>query len=608
MNTARQNEKSHELKAKQIFYTNDKERRKEGRKTVDTLSKAWIEVPFPFGAKIVKEIIDFSEKGLSFKMAQEEGFLLPGTVIKNATVCFDGKWQEKPFLEVMYATPQGNGDFKIGVKWTSDPRRRSALGRKAFTHALRPMRHNLSNMEPQQKTIHFTDHNGLHYSGILKNISEYGLAFALKTEPDAQFLRLGDTINPFEVQVGREMIYDGKVTIAMLRSEQDKTIVGVSFGERCESVHDVIRQSGEADQADESPISLKLDKIDTSFKALVADLRYVLETVQEAMEEEEKTISRYGTVHRNRMEKVAIKRFERPVFNYFDDAMIQLNGLVCNFDEQTHAYHREYFQKQLGTLIWQSPFAKRAYTKPLGYAGDYEMMDMIYRNPYEGDTLYAKLMQVYFTYHIPPAKAVRNRVPLLLKKIEQVAKKGKHATRRSRILSLACGPANEVLEFINQSEASNNVELTLIDIEPEALYFTQEMVLEAIRNNKRTIKAHIYYLPLMQLLTQHTKHVHLTNRDLIYCMGLFDYFPDRVVQGALKVLYQMLSSEGRLIVGNFDPCNTFKGCLEYCLEWPLIYRSQEELVRLAKKSVGSTTGISCEAESTGINNFLIIER
>lgn len=31
-----------------------------------------------------------------------------------------------------------------------------------------------------------------------------------------------------------------------------------------------------------------------------------------------------------------------------------------------------------------SPFAYRAYHKPLGYAGDYEMVNMIARDPYEG--------------------------------------------------------------------------------------------------------------------------------------------------------------------------------------------------------------------------------
>ena len=30
------------------------------------------------------------------------------------------------------------------------------------------------------------------------------------------------------------------------------------------------------------------------------------------------------------------------------------------------------------------PFAYRAYTKPLGYAGDYEVVNMMMRDPYEG--------------------------------------------------------------------------------------------------------------------------------------------------------------------------------------------------------------------------------
>jgi extracellular factor (EF) 3-hydroxypalmitic acid methyl ester biosynthesis protein len=590
----------------------EREKRHEARKIPDALHPEWVEIPLPFqkGARIVKEVIELSENGLSFKMAREEGFLLPGTIIKHLVIYHKGKQTEKPSAEIMYATPlQENGDFKIGVKLTSDPRKRSALGRKSFTHALRSVRHNLSNLMPQQKTIHFPDHNGLHCSGVLKNISPYGLAFEVDkgNYTEDLFLRLSDTIDPFEVQVCGKMIYRGKVTIATLRSDQGKTIVGVSLGEACEKIHDLIRQKGE-DRANEIPFFLKLEKIDTSFKALVADLRYFLETVEKTLTEEEQKVFQEGAIHRNQIERALLTRFEAFAYNYLDQCLIKLNEQVSHYEEERHEYHRDYFQKQLISLICKSPFVRRAYSKPLGYAGDYEMMDMIYRDPYEGDTLFAKLLNKYFSHHIEPSKAVQNRVPFLLQKIEQVAAKERHEGKRSRILSLACGPANEAIMLIRNKQASHNIELTLIDIEPEALYCTQERILEEKKINKSNIKINVYYFPLKQLLTDMGKNLYLQDQDFIYCLGLFDYLSDDLCKKAIRGFYQKLCQDGMLIIGNFDPCNAFKACMEYCMEWHLIHRTQTDMVRLAREAVGTVPNVACLADPTGVNNFLVVQR
>jgi extracellular factor (EF) 3-hydroxypalmitic acid methyl ester biosynthesis protein len=544
-------------------------------------------------------------------MAHEEGFLLPGTVMKHLVIYHKKKQTEKPSAEVMYSAPlPENGDFKIGIQWTANASKRFALGRKGFSHALRPVRHTLSNLRPDQKTIHFSDHNALYCSGVLKNISDYGLAFELKTQDHTEdlFLKLGDTLDPFEVRVNGAAIYNGKVTVEMLQPNDGKVIVGVSLGERCEKFHDVIGQEGKTGPANGAPLYLNLNRINKSFKALLADLRYVLETVKEAMDKEEKQISHEGTVHRGRIEKIVIERFEPSVFHYLDDAMKCLNLLVLHLDTQAHVEHRDYFQKQLGAILCQSPFVKRSYTKPLGYAGDYEMMAMLYRNAYEGETFFAKLLNKYFSYHIRPAAACRNRIPFLLKKIEQAAEKRSQHGKKTRILSLACGPANEVVEFISHNEMSNHTEITLIDIEPEALYTTQETILEARERNGRHTKVHIYYLPLKQLLTEAKAQPHLNNQDLIYCVGLFDYLTNPIFQKTMKTLYEMLHPTGTLVVGNFDPSNEMKTYMEYGLEWHLIYRTQADMIQLTREAIGPLPRILCESEQTGINNFLVVQK
>ena len=66
--------------------------------------------------------------------------------------------------------------------------------------------------------------------------------------------------------------------------------------------------------------------------------------------------------------------------------------LVGDFTESEHVEHRAYCKLHLGPFLTQSPFLRRALEKPLGYAGDYEMMNMLYRDPAEGDTLFGRAL------------------------------------------------------------------------------------------------------------------------------------------------------------------------------------------------------------------------
>jgi len=593
-----------------------RDKRHEIRKDTAQSQKTSVTIPLPFpkGVKIVKEVTDLSEKGLAFKMAREEGFLLPGTTIKNLVICYSDTKVEKPSAEVMYAIPTlEDGSFKIGIKFTDGTNKRLALGRKALTPAVRPYRFDLIGLNHQNRIIKFKGHNGQQYSGTLKNISTYGLAFELyKSEKTPTgYLKLSEMLDQFQVIIGGETVYDGKATIANLREINGKTIVGVSLTHKSIDVQKIIDQEFEGKSTaltEWAPTLLNIERVNHSVKAIVADMRFFLEEVKARLDLEEQKARNEGLIHREKIEKTVLLRFEQPVFNCLDRLIIEFDELVQNLDEEQHTYHREYFQKQLGGLIWLSPFAKRSYLKPLGYAGDYEMMHMIYRAPYEGETWFAKLLNKYFCNHIPPSQAIRNRLPFLLEKINRIVEKKMHGQKGARIMSVACGPAQEIVEFIKNNESSDQTEITLVDIEPEALYYCQDKVLEAKAHAGRNTRINIYYLPLHELIKESVKVNELESQDLIYSVGLFDYLSDRVSIKAISTLYKLLSPNGLLIIGNYDPNYHFKWFLAYGAEWFKFYRTQADLLRVAREAIGEGPKIHCETEPTGIDNFLIVQR
>ena len=114
------------------------------------------------------------------------------------------------------------------------------------------------------------------------------------------------------------------------------------------------------------------------------------------------------------------------------------------------------FPEQLKELIYQSSFAHRSVAKPLGYAGDFEMMNIIYRNEAAGDSLFGKCLHAYWLSH-PEAKAVRNRSRYLFGLLSNVIRQYEGAPLK--IGSIACGPAREV-QMILESAEEQNLDLT----------------------------------------------------------------------------------------------------------------------------------------------------
>src|SRR3970282_486645 len=105
-------------------------------------------------------------------------------------------------------------------------------------------------------------------------------------------------------------------------------------------------------------------------------------------------------------------------------------------------YHRNYAKRQLHPQLLCSPFAYRTYHKPLGYAGDYEMVNMNLRDPLEGSSLFAKTVNLWFLSQAA-GDAHRNRITYLTKLLAQETRLGAREGQPVRIFNLGCGPAAE---------------------------------------------------------------------------------------------------------------------------------------------------------------------
>ncbi len=99
------------------------------------------------------------------------------------------------------------------------------------------------------------------------------------------------------------------------------------------------------------------------------------------------------------------------------------------------------------------------------------------------------------------------------------------------------------------------------------------------------------------------RHAPFEAQDLVYSIGLIDYFGDRLVVQLLDVIWTMLRSGGETILGNFHPRNPTRALMDYVLDWKLIHRTEEDMARLFTSSRFRMPPTEIEFEEERINLF-----
>jgi hypothetical protein len=108
-----------------------------------------------------------------------------------------------------------------------------------------------------------------------------------------------------------------------------------------------------------------------------------------------------------------------PVFALLDELYAEIKKSVAGFnDDPVHAKakenHMAAFRASVGKYVRQAPFTEHAIRRPRGYAGDFEMMEMIYDSNVRADTAFGSLLQAHFMSR-PGPESVRSRRSHLLR-------------------------------------------------------------------------------------------------------------------------------------------------------------------------------------------------
>lgn len=350
-------------------------------------------------------------------------------------------------------------------------------------------------------------------------------------------------------------------------------------------------------------------KIRPEFKAAVLDLQNYLFELKLLLEHIEVAIQRHPQPNRPPVEMQVARDLTPQVLATIDALHMRFEEAAAAIPPDQVAPHQLLARRQLHPLFLCAPFGYRTYHKPLGYAGDYEIMNMIHRNTYEGSSLYAKLLHFWLVSQWA-SKSVRNRITHMQSRLVKETARVQRQHRRIRILNVGCGPAREIQNFLKEQSLSNEADFDLIDFDKETIDYSDSQLRAAKERHHRLANITFHQISAIKLIanSQRSGQPVGSNFDLIYCGGLFDYFTDSACRQLVEQFYGWLAPEGLLVVANMsNHTQPFSHMVEFLLDWHLIYRDARDMAGLAPEGVQPESS-SVIIEPSLINLFLELRK
>lgn len=342
------------------------------------------------------------------------------------------------------------------------------------------------------------------------------------------------------------------------------------------------------------------------FKDYTADLTYDLNVYKSLFDKLDSEHADEPPEIKQAVQQAIIHTEGKKFLKFLNQRLMELEGLVSDFSREEHERHGFYFRKQLWPFILCSPFMARTNLKPRGYAGDSEMMSMIYSNSYSGESTFAKLMHKHPVEH-PAAQAVRNRRTFIAKKLPQLECKTRVARdERLKALSVACGPACEIQDVLVSEGDFDRYHFTLLDQDRLALLEAAKSVDRIEKKSGLKLKVDYLNESVRTMLKTPKLKSRWGQFHFIYSMGLFDYLTPPVARAVLNKLYQLLKPGGEMVIGNFHISNPSRTYMEYWLDWVLYYRTEQDFMGLLQEAGSADTQVLFD--ETGVQMFLHVTK
>jgi extracellular factor (EF) 3-hydroxypalmitic acid methyl ester biosynthesis protein len=453
---------------------------------------------------------------------------------------------------------------------------------------------------------------GAEVRGTLHRLTRYAVVFEVYNPYSV--LQLSEVLNEFRITINDRLMYSGRAVITNLVNTGIMLVLEASLAEEGWVDVDLFSPLHRTERLREEfgnflAETEKIFRVQASYKVVVADMQTMLTDLRRWMEQVELGVRSLSMGDREEAEREAFAILEPPLLPSIAPLLEQFERTAGEIVPELQPVHRSYIKRQIHPLILCSPFTFRTFQKPLGYAGDYEMVSMMLRDPYEGSTMFAKMLNRIFL-ETAPVVAHRNRISYLIDRLKEEAERVVGSGRRLRVFNLGCGPAQELQHLLASEPIFDQADFTLVDFNDETLTFASQTLENLRQSHARNTGLQFVKKSVHQILKDSTRPgagFPVAAFDVVYCAGLFDYLSDRICRRLLEVFYDLLAPGGLLIATNVDISNPSRSWMEYVLEWHLVYRDADQFLKLAPAKAPPAAS-SVKAEATGVNIFLEVRK
>lgn len=453
----------------------------------------------------------------------------------------------------------------------------------------------------------FKTREGGETRGTILRLARYAVAFEFCNP--AVVLRTSEVLEKFKILIDGRMVYSGRAVVGGLIDAGARIICEVKLDDLGAKTDFFLQPSGAGPDGEQAYSRFfrqwqKNYRVSSEFKVQVTDIQAFLVATRRWLEQVEFDLGISRDSRRPEQKFEALETVARRVISAFNAQHERFEELAYAIPDEHYGAHQEFVRRQWQHLFLCSPFGQRTFYKPLGYAGDYEMMNMIHRNRPEGGSLYEKLIHFLLVSQWP-AQSVRNRVAHLKNHLLQETARVVRSGRRARILNVGCGPAREVQDFVKETPLANEVDFTLLDFNEETLGYARGQINQAKNQFSQQTRVETRRVSVHHLLRQNAHQEHFASEpgyDLIYCGGLFDYLSEPTCQSLMNLFYDWLRPGGTIIVANMNDSKPFRNFIEFVLDWQLIYRDNGKMLALAPERVRDAARVI--TEPTSVNLFL----
>jgi len=348
------------------------------------------------------------------------------------------------------------------------------------------------------------------------------------------------------------------------------------------------------------------EAVKPEFAAWVSALVYDLAVFRRFFDDQDRLLEPEPLLVAEAAREALRRREGRRLVSFLVEKDRELVALVSGYTKEEHGRHGFYLRRMAWHHILASEIHRRTNLKPRGYAGDAEMMRLIYEDGWEGGSLFGQILHKH-AVEMPGAEAVRSRRVLVPRAIrEAAARAAAGGEGRIRVLSLASGPAWELQDLFLDAADCARYEVTLLDQDPQALEAARAAVARLEAGRGAPIAARYFTDSVRTMLRDRHFAERLGAFHAVYSMGLFDYLTPPVARAVLARAYELVRPGGTLLVGNYHVGHGSRTYMDYWLDWPLYYRTEADFLALAEGLPAAAASI--DFDDSGCQMFLRIEK